>query len=249
MDVHASEKEQVEALRKWWKENGSSVITGVLLGLSVLLGGKAWFSYQETQTLSASNVYAQMMAALNQNEDEPVRNFANQLISEYSGSGYAPLAALVLARLAVKQGELPAAQVQLQWALEHADSDGVRQTARARLIRVLIDQQKYADADKLLAAAPAGAYAYVYSELKGDLALAQGQQAQAPPPGRLAPGYGGRQDPGDQQDVEGVLFGDDGLGPEQGRKGQDQGAHHPPGAAAGTRRRQRGLWLHNGGIR
>lgn len=180
MDVHASEKEQVEALRKWWKENGSSVITGVLLGLSVLLGGKAWFSYQETRTLSASNVYAQMMGALNQNEEEPVRNFANQLISEYSGSGYAPLAALVLARLAVKQGELPAAQVQLQWALDHADSPELKHTARMRLVRVLMDQNQLTDAaQQLNSAGEAGAYAYLYAELQGDLATLEGNAAEA----------------------------------------------------------------------
>jgi predicted negative regulator of RcsB-dependent stress response len=180
MDVHASEKEQVEALRKWWKENGSSVITGVLLGLSVLLGGKAWFSYQETRTLSASNVYAQMMVALNQNEEEPVRNFANQLISEYSGSGYAPLAALVLARLAVKQGELPAAQVQLQWALDHADSPETKHTARMRLVRVLMDQNQLTDAaQQLNSAGEAGAYAYLYTELQGDLAMLEGNAAEA----------------------------------------------------------------------
>ncbi len=180
MDVHASEKEQVEALRKWWKENGSSVVTGVLLGLSVLLGGKAWFSYQETRTLSASNIYAQMMAALNQDQAEPVRNYANQLISEYSGSGYAPLAALVLARLAVTQGELPAAQAQLQWALDHAKLPELKHTARMRLIRVLIDQNQLAQAaQQLNGVGEAGAYAYLYAELQGDLAMLEGNTAEA----------------------------------------------------------------------
>jgi predicted negative regulator of RcsB-dependent stress response len=180
MDVHASEKEQVEALRKWWKENGSSVITGVLLGLSVLLGGKAWFGYQETRTLSASNIYAQMMAALNRDEQEPARNYANQLIGEYSGSGYAPLAALALARLAVAQGELPAAEVQLQWALDHASSPELKHTARMRLIRVLIDQNQLAQAaQQLKSVGEAGAYAYLYTELQGDLAMLEGNTAEA----------------------------------------------------------------------
>ena len=122
MDVHASEKEQIEALKKWWKENGSSIITGLLLGVSILLGGKAWFSYQETQALSASNIYAQMMAASNRNETEMVRQRASELITNYTGSAYAPLASLLLAKLAVQDNELAAAQAQLQWALDHAAS-------------------------------------------------------------------------------------------------------------------------------
>jgi predicted negative regulator of RcsB-dependent stress response len=185
MDVHASEKEQVEALKKWWKDNGSSVVTGVLLGLSVLLGGKAWQSYQQRQVLNASNTYAQMLAFAGspggeQAMNEQVQTLANRLISDHSGSIYATLAAMLLARHAVEQGELPAAQAQLQWALEHAGSAELAHTARIRLVRVLIDQGLFDEADKQLAAvADAGAYASQYSELRGDLALARGQQAAA----------------------------------------------------------------------
>jgi len=152
----------------------------VLLGVSILLGGKAWMSYRQNQTLSASNIYAQMLAASQADEVEKVKAAANQLISDYSGSGYAPLAAMLLAREAVDSGELPAAQVQLQWALDKAGTDEIRHTARLRLIRLLIDEKKYADADELIASVKdAGAYAYRYSELKGDLAAVQGQREAA----------------------------------------------------------------------
>jgi predicted negative regulator of RcsB-dependent stress response len=192
MDVHASEKEQVEALKTWWKDNGSSVVTGVLLGLSVLLGGKAWQSYQQRQVLTASNTYAQMMAlaAAGDNgeaQTEQAQALANELISNHSGSTYASLAALLLARQAVDHGELPAAQAQLQWALEHAGSAEIRHTAATRLIRLMIDQQLYDDAERQLAAVQdAGAYAYLYSELKGDLAVARGQPSAAVPAYRQA---------------------------------------------------------------
>jgi predicted negative regulator of RcsB-dependent stress response len=180
VDVHASEKEQVEALKKWWKENGSSIITGVLLGLSVLLGSKAWFSYQETRALSASNIYAQMIAALGRGESETVRTYANQLIGDYSGSGYAALAALALANVAIDEGEPAAAQAQLQWALEHADADELRHTARMRLIRVLIDRnQLQAAREQLASVGEAGAYDYLYAELRGDLAMREGKPSDA----------------------------------------------------------------------
>jgi predicted negative regulator of RcsB-dependent stress response len=180
LDIHASEKEQLEALKKWWKDNGSSVITGLLLGVSILLGGKAWFSYQETQALSASNIYAQMMAAENNNDVEMVRKQASELITNYTGSAYAPLASLLLAKLAVHDNELAAAQAQLQWALDHAASPEVKHTARMRLLRVIIEQQQYESAAQLLAAVTdPGAYRYLYSELKGDLAMAQNKPEQA----------------------------------------------------------------------
>lgn len=180
MDIPASEKEQVEALKKWWKENGSSIITGLLLGAAILLGGKAWFSYRETQALSASNIYAQMMAAANSNDTEIARKQASDLIANYTGSAYAPLASLLLAKLAVQENELAAAQAQLQWALDHASSTEVKHTARMRLVRTMIEQQQYVPAAQLLASVTdAGAYRYLYTELEGDLAMAQNKPQEA----------------------------------------------------------------------
>ena len=180
MDIPASEKEQVEALKKWWKENGSSIITGLLLGAAILLGGKAWFSYRETQALRASNIYAQMMAAANSNDTEIARKQASDLIANYTGSAYAPLASLLLAKLAVQENELAAAQAQLQWALDHASSTEVKHTARMRLVRTLIGQQQYVPAAQLLASVTdAGAYRYLYTELEGDLAMAQNKPQEA----------------------------------------------------------------------
>ena len=180
MDVHASEKEQVEALKKWWKDNGSSVITGILLGLSVLLGGKAWFGYQDSQKLNASNVYAQMMNVSVAGDSEQVKTFANVLITEYTSSIYAPLAAMLLAKQAVAADELSAAEAQLKWALDKATTPEIEHTARARLARVMIARAEYVQAEGLLDAVQSpGAYQFIYSELRGDLAVAQGEPEKA----------------------------------------------------------------------
>jgi len=180
MDVNASEKEQIETLKKWWKENGSSLITGALLGLSLLFGGKAWVNWKDTQAQNASNVYTHMQSALKQNDIETARSQANDLISNHTGSGYAPLAALILARLAIQDGEIAAAQGQLEWALEHARTPQFEHIARSRLVRVLIDQKEYAQAEAVLAdIADVGQYRYIYTELHGDLAFAKGETERA----------------------------------------------------------------------
>jgi predicted negative regulator of RcsB-dependent stress response len=93
---------------------------------------------------------------------------------------YASLAALVLAKQAVEQGELDAARAQLQWAIDHADSVEIVNTARSRLIRLLIDQAMYDEAaSRLDAVQDPGAYAHRYSELRGDLEAARGEPAAA----------------------------------------------------------------------
>ena len=180
MDVHATEKEQLEALGKWWKENGSSIVIGLLLGVSVLLGGKAWMGHRENQALIASNIYAQMLAANSQKKNDLVRENANQLISNYSGSSYASFAALMLAKLAVTDGQLDAAGTQLKWAMNNAKSPETENTARLRLIRVLVEQAQFDEARAQLAVADrSGAFNYLYLELEGDLAMAEGDNAKA----------------------------------------------------------------------
>ena len=37
MDTLTTEEQQIDAIKQWWKENGSSIVTGVVLGLAVLL--------------------------------------------------------------------------------------------------------------------------------------------------------------------------------------------------------------------
>jgi len=178
--MSAEEKEQIEALQKWWKENGSSIITGLLLGVAILLGGKAWFGYQETQSQNASNIYAVMMGASQAGKQEEVRTQANRLIAEYTDTAYAPLASLLLAKYAVQDGELAAAQAQLQWALDQTASPEIRHEARMRLLRVMIAQQQYAPAAQLLdSVTELGPYESLYAELEGDLAVAEGEPEKA----------------------------------------------------------------------
>ncbi len=180
MDIHETEEQQVEALKKWWKENGSSIITGVLLGLAVLFGAKAWFSYEESQAGIASNIYTGMMAALEMGQDEVVTERAGVLIADYPRTPYATLAALALAKVKLEQGELEAARVQLQWALDNSDSEMLRQTIRLRLTRVMIDADDLDGAEALLGEVePGAAYAPLYAELNGDILLARGDAGNA----------------------------------------------------------------------
>ena len=177
MEAYASEQEQVEALKKWWKENGSSVITGLLLGLAVIFGTRAWFGYQDRQQEAASHLYVQFMNGLERNDPEQASQAGDALVSEYSRSPYAALAALGMARQQIEAGEPEAARAQLQWVLDRTRTESLRHSARLRLVRLLIAMEDFAAAGSLLEQADAaGPYAPLYDELRGDLAMAQGDR-------------------------------------------------------------------------
>ena len=176
METHTTEEQQIAALKTWWKDNGSSIVTGIVLGLAVLFGVKAWFAYQERTAQNASNVYMMMMNAMETGDAELVTERASLLISEFSRTPYAVFAALALAKQKLGEGELEAAQAQLQWALDNSGSGVTLDIARLRLARVLVARGELDAAGQLLdQAAPDSGFDALYTEVRGDIHAARGE--------------------------------------------------------------------------
>lgn len=180
MDIYATDEEKVEAIRKWWKANATSLITGVLLGLALLFGAKAWLAYRHKQADQASNIYTQVMDALATNKSQVAIQAGEQLTTNYSSSTYAVLATMALAKFELNRGKNKAAQADLQWALQHADENGIKKIVRLRLVRVMLAEKDYTGAAKTLdGLKDPGAFKAEYDDLRGDLALAQGKTDEA----------------------------------------------------------------------
>jgi predicted negative regulator of RcsB-dependent stress response len=180
MEINETDEQRLETIKAWWKDNASSVITGVLLGLAVLFGGKSWFAYRGHKAEEASNIYMTLTSALARGEESLVNDRAGILIGDYSSTPYAMLAALVLAKVKLEQGEVEAAHAQLQWALDKGGSEALRPLVRLRLARVMVAEGNLDGAAALLAQSqPESAYAPLYTELKGDIHAARGAVAEA----------------------------------------------------------------------
>lgn len=180
MDANLTDDEKLAEVKKWWGENGGSIITGVVLGLAVLFGGKAWFAYQERNAETASNIYTLLMTAQESGNDQLLAEKAGVLIADYTGTPYATLAALALARMSIEAGELAAALSHFQWVIDNTDSDIMRDTARLRMTRVMIAMDKLDGALALLDQAPPGTpFDPLYTELRGDIDAARGDPAAA----------------------------------------------------------------------
>ena len=57
MSTYQTEEEQVEAIKQWWKDNGKSVIGGLVLGLAVVGGLKGWQQYTKVSAENAAAYY------------------------------------------------------------------------------------------------------------------------------------------------------------------------------------------------
>jgi len=180
MDANLTDEEKLAEIKKWWGENGGSIITGVLLGLALLFGSKAWFAHQQNRAEAASDNFAVMMSAMDIGNDALVRDKAGVLLTDFPATPYATLAALTLARVNTETGELAAAQSHLQWALDHTDSAILRDVAGLRMARVLLAMGDLGGArSQLDQHEPAAAFDALYTEVRGDIARASGDQAAA----------------------------------------------------------------------
>ncbi len=173
METYDSEQEQVEAVKKWWKENGRSVIAGLVIGIGGMVGWKSWVGYQEVQAVSASTAYDQLVQMIESNRHDEASQHGDRLVQAYPGSAYAGLSSLLLARVAMQQGDTDAARQHLQWVADHAGFPELRHIAALRLARLLLqDGQTDAALTLLDDQAPQG-FEAAYAETRGDALLAK----------------------------------------------------------------------------
>jgi predicted negative regulator of RcsB-dependent stress response len=178
VDVNLSEEEQVEALKRWWKENGKSVIAGVVLGLGGVFGWQYWGQHQRQVAEQASQQFEQLTESVAAGSGTAVAQ-AEALIAGHEGSAYAVFAALNLAKVKFQQGDIDGARERLQWVVANADDQSLRQIARLRLARLLLDQGAVDEASGLIAQAPVDNFKGDIAELRGDIALQKGDREAA----------------------------------------------------------------------
>ncbi len=183
METYRTEEEQVEALKKWWDENGRSTIAAVVLALAAGFGWQGWQQHQQQQAEQASLLYEEMMQAVGQSGEsaqvDSLKTQGERLKAEYPSSTYAQFAALHLARIAVVDGRLQDAESELRWVLTQGPATEVALLAELRLARVKAAMGENQAALDILGAAEPGAYAAAYAEAEGDVYLDLGDEAQA----------------------------------------------------------------------
>lgn len=174
MSDYDSEKEQIEAIKKWWSANGTWLLLGLAVGFSGLFGYRYYGSYTLQRAHDASTNFENFLAQVEQRQDEIALSTGRAITAEFPGSPYATLTALHMARLAFKQGDADTASTQLAWAREHAGMPVLGGLAELRETRLALatgaaetvrtQTEKLARSEQLLAL-----------ELAGDIQAANGE--------------------------------------------------------------------------
>ncbi|RTR01998.1 YfgM family protein [Halomonas nitroreducens] len=179
-----TEEEQLEAIKRWWKENGTSLVVGAVIAAAGVFGWKAWQDYQTGQAEAASQRYQQLLTLSGQDAlDEAARQQADDLVTtlteDHGDSLYADLARLLDARLAVQAGDTAAARTALEGLIDESPRPYLQGLARLRLARLQLAAD---DAEAALASldgeipAPLAAQR---ADIRGDAHLALGDREAA----------------------------------------------------------------------
>ena len=187
MSVHLTEEEQLEVLKRWWKDYGNAILIAVVVAVA---GYFAWTSWQEKNMAKkevASTQYEALVKlvavqpgkTLSDADRATAEHLASELKEKNGNSLYAHGAAFFLAKLAVDAGDLDKAAKELQWILSSKPDVATAQLAHVRLARVLVAKGAYQDAQAQLTEEPSKAFASEYSEVRGDILKGQGNKEAA----------------------------------------------------------------------
>lgn len=179
MADYATEDEQLEALKRWWQENGRSVIFGIVVAIGIVGGWQGWQWHTAVQEEGAAAIYNQALAEMPMGDAGGVVSAAETLRSDYGRTTYATLGALAAARMMVRDNDYDAAVDWLEWARDHARDDSLAAIAGVRLARVLGERGDTDRALAILDGQAAAGWAALHHEVRGDLLAARGDFADA----------------------------------------------------------------------
>ncbi len=179
VDPHFTDDEQAQKLKEWWKQNGSSVVFGLIVGLGLVGGFNYWRDYKQSQAEQGSEWYERMLSEYAANQVDNAQTAGAKLMAEYDGTPYAEQAALFLAKISYERDDIASAKAQLKWVLDNAAVEATKHVARLRLGRLLLAEGALGEVEQLLAIADTGKFASQYKELEGDLRVAQGRVPEA----------------------------------------------------------------------
>lgn len=173
------DQEKIDSLKAWWESYGTSVIIVLSVLIAGLVGTQGWKIYQHQQRTQAADLYVLLQQVQERDDAAKINDAAYLLMEGYPSSGYAPRAALIAARANVDAGDIQTAKENLQWVLENAKEEELKDLVRLRLAGLLLDEEKYDEALKLLDTRHGEAFAGLYADLKGDINVAADRIAEA----------------------------------------------------------------------
>jgi len=174
VDIHQTEEQQVEAIKKFWADNGNSIIAGLALGLAGFVGFNWFKEHKLEQEIATADAYESVIELAGK-DDGAFTSKGEAFISENAGSSYSTFTALALAKDAADKKDWEATAKHLNAAISNASDNGIKAIATLRLARVQVQLEQFDKALATLSATLPESFKAQVEEVKGDTYLKQGK--------------------------------------------------------------------------
>ncbi len=141
MSRYETEDEQVEAIKSWWKKNGTQLLSALLVVVIAISGWRYWTNAQYIDSANASSLFEALQVNMERGTFGEVSREALKLIQEQPDSPYSVGAAMMYAKYSLDKGETEEALAQYEWITENAKDAQLRNIAYISLARIQIDLQ------------------------------------------------------------------------------------------------------------
>lgn len=178
-NLDLEEQEKLDELKAWWNRWGNIILTGATVVLLAIAGYNGWNWYQRSQAAEAAAKYELVQQGAEERDTKKVRDAAGEIIERHGRTLYAPLAAMVSAKVHFEAGDLKTARSQLEWVMANAKDADLQSLARLRLANVLVDEKAYDEALKVIGDKMGKAFMPIADGLRGDILALQGRKGDA----------------------------------------------------------------------
>ncbi|EAQ6011387.1 hypothetical protein YI20_18985, partial [Salmonella enterica] len=72
MEIYENEHDQVDAIKRFFAENGKALAVGVILGVGALVGWRYWSSHQTESARAASLAYQNAVTAVSADKPDSI---------------------------------------------------------------------------------------------------------------------------------------------------------------------------------
>ncbi|MBB1439634.1 tetratricopeptide repeat protein [Shewanella sp. SG41-4] len=172
MEIYSTEEQQVDAIKQFWKDYGTSIVVGAVVGLGGLYG---WNTYSDMKVTAAEEASESFQSIVTQSANPAALLVqAESFTSEHDQQGYQALLELMVAKSAVEAGDLAKAEASFTKVIAAQPGSGLGMVAMIRLARIQAEQDNLGMALATLDQVTDKAFASQREELKGDFLVRQG---------------------------------------------------------------------------
>ncbi|MYF28979.1 MAG: tetratricopeptide repeat protein [Gammaproteobacteria bacterium] len=172
MSDYLTDEEEAERLKRWWEQNGTSLVIGVALAVAAVVGWRWYQGYEQDRADAASDLFASYVAA--RDAADSTEDQLAMIDTEFEGSGYHVFTLLYRADDEIEAEDWEEALALLERAVQIADVDTLKDIARYRVAKVLYQLDRLDDCEAALGAIRSSGLEALVAALSGDVFVARG---------------------------------------------------------------------------